>query len=90
VPIRVATWPTWLGPAQRRGALTIGGAEAVGGVVVVREGFNPLRAIQNVKAKIAEISPGLPAKAVVDWSRTAAEVERSPPPRASRPSIRPS
>jgi copper/silver efflux system protein len=48
--------------------LTQGGAEAVGGVVVVREGFNPLEAINNVKEKIAEISPGLPAKAVIDWS----------------------
>ena len=70
VPIRVADVATVsLGPAQRRGALTIGGAEAVGGVVIVRENFNPLRAIQNVKAKIEEISPGLPAKAVVDWAR---------------------
>jgi len=59
-----------LGPAPRRGALTVAGAEAVGGVVVVREGFNPLQAIQNVKARIAEISPGLPAKAFVDWTRT--------------------
>ncbi|HRQ65822.1 MAG TPA: efflux RND transporter permease subunit [Xanthomonadaceae bacterium] len=70
VPIRVSDVAVVkFGPAQRRGALTIGGAEAVGGVVIVREGYNPLRAIQNVKAKIAEISPGLPAKAVIDWSR---------------------
>jgi copper/silver efflux system protein len=46
------------------------GAEAVGGVVVVREGYNPLEAIHNVKRQIAEISPGLPARAVVDWERT--------------------
>jgi copper/silver efflux system protein len=46
-------------------------------VVVVREGFNPLQAITNVKEKIAEISPGLPAKAVIDWMRTSiGEVER--------------
>jgi copper/silver efflux system protein len=57
------------GPAQRRGALTVMGAEAVGGVVVVREGYNPLAAIGNVKAKIDEIRPGLPARAVIDWSR---------------------
>jgi copper/silver efflux system protein len=70
VPIRVSDVAVVkFGPAQRRGALTIGGAEAVGGVVIVREGYNPLRAIQNVKAKVAEISPGLPAKAVIDWSR---------------------
>jgi Cu(I)/Ag(I) efflux system membrane protein CusA/SilA len=69
VPIRVSDVAVVnFGPAQRRGALTIGGAEAVGGVVIVREGYNPLRAIQNVKAKVAEISPGLPAKAVIDWT----------------------
>ena len=68
VPIRVSDVAVVnFGPAQRRGALTIGGAEAVGGVVIVREGYNPLRAIQNVKAQIAEIGPGLPAKAVIDW-----------------------
>lgn len=54
------------GPALRRGALDKGGAEAVGGVVVVRYGFNPLQAIKNVKKKIAEISPGLPKKALPD------------------------
>ncbi len=57
------------GPAQRRGALTKFGAEAVGGVVVVREGHNPLSAIHNVKEKIEEISPGLPERAVVDWEK---------------------
>jgi copper/silver efflux system protein len=71
VPIRIKDVAVVaLGPEQRRGALTQGGAEAVGGVVVVREGFNPLEAINNVKAKIEEISHGLPAKAVVDWTRT--------------------
>ena len=55
-----------LGPALRRGALDKGGAEAVGGVVVVRYGANPLAVIKNVKAKIAELSPGLPIKAVID------------------------
>ncbi|MGB2866365.1 MAG: efflux RND transporter permease subunit [Sedimentisphaerales bacterium] len=54
------------GPALRRGALDKGGAEAVGGVVVVRYGFNPLEAIKNVKAKIEEISPGLPKKTLDD------------------------
>ncbi|MBN2313541.1 MAG: efflux RND transporter permease subunit, partial [Sedimentisphaerales bacterium] len=48
------------GPALRRGVLDKGGAEAVGGVVVVRYGYNPLDAIKNVKEKIEEISPGLP------------------------------
>ncbi|TKJ36644.1 MAG: acriflavine resistance protein B [Planctomycetes bacterium B3_Pla] len=54
------------GPALRRGALDKGGAEAVGGVVVVRYGYNPLDAIKNVKAKIEEISPGLPKKTLPD------------------------
>ena len=54
-----------LGPALRRGALDKEGAEAVGGVVVVRYGFNPLAAIKNVKEKIAKLEPGLPIKAIV-------------------------
>jgi Cu(I)/Ag(I) efflux system membrane protein CusA/SilA len=54
------------GPALRRGALDKGGAEAVGGVVVVRYGYNPLEAIKNVKKKIVEISPGLPSKTLAD------------------------
>jgi Cu(I)/Ag(I) efflux system membrane protein CusA/SilA len=54
------------GPALRRGALDKGGAEAVGGVVVVRYGYNPLEAIKNVKIKIEEISPGLPRKTLPD------------------------
>lgn len=58
------------GPALRRGALDKGGAEAVGGVVVVRYGFNPLEAIKNVKAKIDEIDSGLPTKAVIDYRKT--------------------
>ncbi len=59
-----------LGPALREGALDKGGAEAVGGVAVVRHGFNPLAAIKNVKAKIAEIAPTLPRKAVADYALT--------------------
>ena len=54
------------GPATRRGGLDKGGAEAVGGVVVARYGTNPLEAIDNVKAKIAEIAPGLPSKTLDD------------------------
>ncbi|MDX1970917.1 MAG: efflux RND transporter permease subunit [Candidatus Sumerlaeia bacterium] len=55
-----------LGPAQRRGALDKGGAEAVGGVVAARFGANPLEVIDNVKARIAEIAPGLPRKTLAD------------------------
>jgi len=56
------------GPAMRRGALDKAGAEAVGGVVVTRFGENPLAVIQRVKAKIAEITPGLPKKTLEDGS----------------------
>ncbi len=55
-----------LGPALRRGALDKEGAEAVGGVVVVRYGENPLQTIKNVKDKIAEIAPGLPRRTLPD------------------------
>lgn len=55
-----------LGPATRRGVLDKSGAEAVGGVVVARYGANPLEVIQNVKAKIAELEPGLPSKTLAD------------------------
>ncbi len=54
------------GPALRRGALDKGGAEAVGGVAVVRYGYNPLQAIKNLKEKIKELSSGLPQKTLAD------------------------
>jgi Cu(I)/Ag(I) efflux system membrane protein CusA/SilA len=57
------------GPAERLGALTVGGAEAVGGVVVVRHGYNPLAALNHVRARIAELAPGLPTRAWIDWTR---------------------
>ena len=55
-----------LGPALRRGALDNAGAEAVGGVVVVRFGENPLAAIKRIKERITEIAPGLPKKTLSD------------------------
>ncbi|HPK10689.1 MAG TPA: efflux RND transporter permease subunit, partial [Saprospiraceae bacterium] len=54
------------GPATRRGVLDKSGAEAVGGVVVARYGANPLEVINNLKAKIGEIAPGLPTKTLAD------------------------
>jgi Cu(I)/Ag(I) efflux system membrane protein CusA/SilA len=54
------------GPASRRGALDKGGIEAVGGVVVVRYGENPLAVIKRVKKKIEEISLGLPKRTLPD------------------------
>ncbi|WP_370477087.1 efflux RND transporter permease subunit [Tamlana flava] len=55
-----------LGPATRRGILDKEGAEVVGGVVVARYGANPLEVINNVKAKINELSAGLPSKVLTD------------------------
>ncbi len=67
VPVRVRDVAVVsLGPALRRGMLDKGGAEAVGGVVVVRYGENPLKVIKAVKRKIAEISPSLPKKVLPD------------------------
>jgi Cu(I)/Ag(I) efflux system membrane protein CusA/SilA len=71
VPIRISDVAhVSLGPALRRGALDKGGAEAVGGVVVVRYGQNPLAAIKNIKAKIAEIAAGLPRKTLADGTES--------------------
>jgi len=58
------------GPATRRGGLDKEGAEAVGGVVVARYGANPLHTIDNVKAKIVEIAPGLPSKTLEDGTES--------------------
>ncbi len=58
------------GPATRRGGLDKGGSEAVGGVVVARYGANPLQTIDNLKAKIDEISPGLPSKILADGTES--------------------
>lgn len=67
VPIRVRdVAQVKHGPALRRGALDKEGAAAVGGVVVVRYGDNPLAAINAVKKKIQEISGGLPKKTLDD------------------------
>jgi Cu(I)/Ag(I) efflux system membrane protein CusA/SilA len=46
--------------------LSKAGREAVGGVVVVRYGQNPMAAIEAVKAKIAEIAPGMPTRTLDD------------------------
>jgi Cu(I)/Ag(I) efflux system membrane protein CusA/SilA len=77
VPIYVKNVATvTMGPAPQRGALDKGGAETVGGVVVVRYGYNPLAAIKHVKQKIKQLEPGLPSKAVIDYSSvTRREVE---------------
>lgn len=68
VPIRLSDVARiQLGPALRRGALDKAGAEAVGGVAVVRYGDNPLATIKSLKAKVAQIAPGLPKKVLIAY-----------------------
>ncbi len=62
-----------LGPDERRGLTELDGeGEVVGGIVIQRFGANALDVIRNVKAKLAELAPGLPPgvsiKAVYDRS----------------------
>jgi Cu(I)/Ag(I) efflux system membrane protein CusA/SilA len=59
-----------LGPALRRGALDVNGADAVGGVVTARYGANPLTTIRNTKEKIRLLDESLPVRAVIDWAAT--------------------
>lgn len=49
-----------IGDAFRTSSLVAGTREAVGGVVVARSGANPRQVIDDVKARIREIEPGLP------------------------------
>lgn len=50
-----------LGPDERRGITELNGeGEVVSGIAIARYGQNALEVIQNIKNKIAEISPGLP------------------------------
>jgi Cu(I)/Ag(I) efflux system membrane protein CusA/SilA len=49
-----------IGNAFRVASLVKGGEEAVGGVIVARTGVNTREVIDAVKARIAQIAPGLP------------------------------
>ncbi|WP_163936472.1 efflux RND transporter permease subunit [Paraferrimonas sp. SM1919] len=50
-----------LGPSSRRGISDLDGeGEVVGGIVVMRHGENALATINRVKAKLAQLSQGLP------------------------------
>ena len=61
VPVRVAeVADVQIGNAFRVASLVKGSNEAVGGVVVARSGVNTKAVIDGVKARIAEIAPGLP------------------------------
>jgi len=51
-----------LGPEMRRGVADYNGTgDAVGGIVVMREGENALAVISRVKAKLADVKPSLPS-----------------------------
>ncbi len=67
------------GPELRRGLLEWNGeGEAVGGIVVMRHGENALEVIERVKARIAELTPGLPEGVSIEvaYDRSAL-IERS-------------
>jgi len=68
-----------VGPEQRRGALDWnGGGEAVGGIVVMRQGENALEVIRRVKERIASLQRTLPAGVKIEtaYDRSAL-IERS-------------
>jgi copper/silver efflux system protein len=61
VPIQIRNVATVrMGPGFRRGVLDKAGTESVGGVVTMRYGANARQVIQDVKARIGNIEPGLP------------------------------
>jgi copper/silver efflux system protein len=60
VPLRVRDLgQVQIGPAFRRGAIDLNGAEAVGGVIVMQFGDNPRRVIDAVKEKMESLEPSL-------------------------------
>jgi Cu(I)/Ag(I) efflux system membrane protein CusA/SilA len=61
-PVRLGEVATvTLGPDMRRGLADLDGqGDAVGGIVIMRQGENALAVIERVKAKIQELKQGLP------------------------------
>ncbi|RXK54682.1 efflux RND transporter permease subunit [Oleiharenicola lentus] len=55
-----------IGGDFRRGALDVNGRQVVGGIVVMRYGENAHRVIQDVKARLAALAPGLPPGVTVE------------------------
>jgi copper/silver efflux system protein len=55
-----------IGGDFRRGALDVNGREVVGGIVVMRYGENAYKVIQDIKARLATLSAGLPAGVTVE------------------------
>jgi len=67
-----------LGPDFRRGALDRDGLPAVGGVVLMRYGGNPLDVISNVKTRIADLEPSLdPGVRIVPFYDRTALIKRA-------------
>jgi len=67
-----------IGDAFRVASLVKGTTEAVGGVVVARSGVNTKAVIEAVKARIAQIQPGLPqAVRIVPFYDRSALIDRS-------------
>jgi len=61
-PLRLSDVATVrIGGDFRRGALDVNGQQVVGGIVVMRYGENAWKVIQEVKARLAALAPGLPA-----------------------------
>ena len=59
-----------LGPATRRGALDVGGAESVGGVVVARYGENPVKVLEALQEEIDRVQTSLPVRVLPDGRRS--------------------
>src|SRR4030067_976439 len=58
-----------MGGASRRGLLDVNGeGEVAGGIIVMRYGENAQKVIERVKAKLAELAPGLPPGVTVETS----------------------
>ena len=68
-----------LGPEMRRGIAELDGeGEVVGGVVVLRSGKNAWQTIEAVKAKLAQLKPGLPEGVeIVETYDRSALIERA-------------
>lgn len=62
-----------LGAQARRGVLEKDGRDAVGGVILMRYGQNPLEVTRNIKRKIQELQAGLP-----EGMRIAVVYDRTP------------
>ena len=55
-----------IGGDFRRGALDVNGKQVVGGIVVMRYGENAWQVIQDVKARLATLAPGLPPGVTIE------------------------